>query len=338
MRVGVIGCGLIGKRRAEIVHQSDNDELVIVADVNLMRAQELGQALACKATDKWQEVVERDDLHAVVICTTHNWLAPIAVAALKNAKHVLTEKPMAKNAQEAQQIIDVLEKNKNEHLIVKVGFNHRFHAAIWKGYSLFRSGAIGEPMFARCRYGHGGRPGYGDEWRAKPELSGGGELLDQGVHAIDLFRWFLGDFSETTGFVMDYMWTAGKGVEDNAFALFKTPNNQVASLHASWTQWKNIFSFEIFGREGYLIADGLGGHYGLEQLTWGRRKPESGPPDIEIFEFTGPDRSWLVEWDEFSAAIREKRQPLSNAHDGWQVLRMVQAVYESSEQGQVIKV
>jgi predicted dehydrogenase len=338
VRVGVIGCGLIGKRRAEIVYKSPEDELVVVADVNLSAAEDLGNTLVCEFTDKWQDVVERHDLEIIVICTTHNWLASIAIAALENNKHVLTEKPMARNAQEAEQILQVLKQKGKEHLIVKVGFNHRFHEAIWKGHTLFKQGAIGEPMFARCRYGHGGRPGYGDEWRAKPELSGGGELLDQGVHAIDLFRWFLGDFSDATGFVMDYMWTAGKGVEDNAFALFKTPNNQIASLHASWTQWKNIFSFEIFGREGYLIADGLGGHYGQEQLTWGRRKPESGPPDVEVFNFSGPDRSWVAEWDEFSAAIREKRQPLSNAHDGWQVLRMVHAVYESAEKGQVIRV
>ena len=336
VRTAIIGCGLIGKRRAEIVKQTLGCELTVVADVNIEKAKALGHVLGCEVTDDWNQVVKRGDIDAVVISTTHNWLAPIAIEALKNGKHVLTEKPMARNAQEAEAVLNALKEQSGRHLIVKAGFNHRFHRAIWKGYELFSQGAIGEPLFIRCRYGHGGRPGYGDEWRAKPEISGGGELLDQGVHALDLFRWFLGDFKEVTGFTTDYVWTAGKGVEDNAFALFRTSSNQVASLHVSWTQWKNIFSFEIFGREGYLIAEGLGGHYGPERLTYGRRKPESGPPNIQTFDFSGPDTSWQAEWNEFVSAIREERQPLSNAYESWQVLRMVQAVYDASKLGQVI--
>jgi predicted dehydrogenase len=206
-----------------------------------------------------------------------------------------------------------------------------------KAHELFSQGAIGELTFLRCRYGHGGRPGYGEEWRADPAISGGGELLDQGVHAVDLFRWFAGEFSDAFGMIASYLWTAGGQVEDNGFATFRTAGGQIAQLHASWTQWKNIFSFEVFGRDGYLVAEGLGGSYGPERLTWGRRRPESGPPIVEEYEFPPTDTSWQREWDELVAAIREGREPLGSGYGGWQALRMLGAVYESHRTGALVR-
>ncbi len=347
LRVGVIGCGLIGRRRAEIVRQS-HDKLVVVADVDERRAKVLGEEMGCLATTAWQEVVARDDVDAVVVSTTNKWLAPITVSALRCGKHVLVEKPAARTPAEAA---DILRAADGVRLVVAVGFNHRYHKAIWKAHELFTQGAIGEIMFMRCRYGHGGRPGYDKEWRADPEIAGGGELLDQGIHAVDLFRWFLGDFSEAFGFTSTCFWDLGyfppcdrdghqhegHRAEDNGFALFRTATGKIASLHASWTQWKNIFSFEVFGRDGYLIVEGLGGSYGTERLTWGRRRPESGPPDEERFDFPGPDVSWEAEWREFVTAIREGRGPLASSYDGRQALRMVHAVYESGRTGEVVR-
>ncbi len=127
-------------------------------------------------------------------------------------------------------------------------------------------GAVGELMYIRGRYGHGGRLGYAQEWRAQPEVSGGGELLDQGTHVIDLARWFLGDFSDVFGHVGTYFWDMP--VEDNAFILMRSADAKVAWLHVSWSEWKNLFCFEIFGKSGKLQIDGLGGSYGTEVLTF----------------------------------------------------------------------
>ncbi len=332
MRVGIVGCGLIGCRRADVVRQSPGDELVIVADVDEGRARPLAREMGCLATTDWQKVVARDDVEAVIVSTSNDWLAPISIEAARNGKHVLCEKPLGRNAEESWQIVKAARANKVK---LKTGFNHRHHAAIRKARELFDQGAIGELYFIRCRYGHGGRPGYDKEWRANPEISGGGELLDQGIHALDLFRWFLGDFHEVVGFTGTSFWNTP--VEDNAFALLRKAKGQVASLHASWTQWKNLFSFEIFGREGYLIVEGLGGSYGLERLIWGKRLSQSGPPEEKRFEFPGPDVSWEEEWREFVTAIREDRQPLGNGYDGWQALRLAYAVYESAATGRVVK-
>lgn len=146
---------------------------------------------------------------------------------------------------------------------------------------------------------------------------------------MDLFRWFAGEFVDAFGMIASYLWTVGGAVEDNGFATFRTAGGQIATLHVSWTQWKNVFSFEVFGRDGYLVIDGLGGSYGPECLTWGRRRPESGPPVEEQFTFPPDDTSWLLEWQDLVEAIRQGRQPLGSGYGGWQALRMLGAVYEA---------
>lgn len=344
IRAAVVGCGLIGARRAEVIRSVDDADLVVVADVELERAQVIAARLGCDATADWREAVARDNVDAVVVSTSNDALAAVACAALERGKHVLIEKPMARTVAEATRVVQAAS---TQGRVVSVGFNHRLHPAIQEAHRQFTKGAIGEPLFLRCRYGHGGRLGYEREWRADLAIAGGGELLDQGVHALDLFRWFAGDFAQASGFVATYVWShspgddrAGPGddVEDNAFAHLRTANGLVASLHASWTQWKNLFSFEIFGREGYLVVDGLGGSYGPETLTWGRRRPASGPPDEQRWTFAQADDSWTLQWRDFVASIREERAPLSSGHDGLQALRLVQAIYQAAATGRVVAV
>jgi predicted dehydrogenase len=270
------------------------------------------------------------------VATTHDWLAPISIAALRAGKHVLCEKPMGLNSRQAEEVAAVA---RDSGCRLKVGFNHRHHPAIRRAHDLACEGALGDLLFIRCRYGHGGRVGYEREWRLDPALSGGGELLDQGIHVIDLFRWFLGEFSEVIGMTAAWVWQAP--VEDNVFALFRSAKGQVASLHASWTQWKNLFSFEVFGERGALIVEGLGGSYGTEKLEVGRRKMENGkwrggPPEVEVIEFPGPDRSWESEWEEFLAMIREGQASSVGAEEGLAALRLVEAVYEAARSNSMV--
>ena len=348
MRIGIIGCGLIGSRRANVIRQAETDELVIVADIDESRGQSLAKEIGCAATTDWSEVVSRDDVQAIVVSTVNKFLMPITVAALESGKHVLCEKPLGRNCNEARQMVRAARFN---HAVLKTGFNHRHHPAIWKAHELCASGAIGPLMFIRSVYGHGGRLGYDKEWRADADLAGGGELLDQGVHIIDLCRWFLGEISEAFGQTATYFWDLGyfppdprlpppvtrHQLEDNCFALLRTSGGQVATLHTSWTQWKNRFTFEVFGRDGYVIVDGIGGSYGAEKLTLGHCHAESGPPTEKCFEFPGPDRSWLAEWEEFTSAIQESRQPLANGEDGLQAMRVIDALYQSSRTGGLVK-
>jgi predicted dehydrogenase len=211
---------------------------------------------------------------------------------------------------------------------LKCGLNHRFHPAIQRAKQLLDQGEIGEPNFVRCRYGIGGRPGYEKEWRANPEIAGGGEIIDQGTHAFDLSRWFLGEFIEVSAFMANYLPNI-KLVEDNGFVMLRTKAGQVASIHVSLTQWKNLFSFEVFGSEGYTVSEGLGGSYGNEHFMFGR-KDFIKPFSEELVEFRGEDRSWLEEWHEFVTCIKENREPLGNGYDGLAAMRIVNSVYEAA--------
>ncbi len=333
MRVGVVGCGQIGRRRAQVVQASPNDQLRSVADLNLERARSMGSAFGCSTATEWRALTSDPEIDAVVIATTHDALAEIGIDAAANGKHVLVEKPMAWNADEAAALLAAV----GSGLVLKVGYNHRHHPALVRAHSLVKEGEIGQLLFIRCRYGHGGRPGYEREWRADRRRSGGGELLDQGIHGIDLGRWFLGDFAQAVGMVETYAWESegADTVEDNAFALLRTGTGQTMSLHASWTQWKNLFSFEVFGDRGFLLVEGLGGSYGTERLTFGCRNTTGGPPVEWVESFDEPDRSWEAEWSEFAGAIETGRQPPANGEDGLAALKAVEAVYQSSVSGSV---
>jgi predicted dehydrogenase len=280
------------------------------------------QAAAARVSQNWRDAAEDKESDLVIVATTPDIMPEITLAALNSYKHVLVEKPAARNYKE---LAPVVAAAKTAGRQVHVGFNHRYHPSMQKARAIVDAGAIGELMYIRGRYGHGGRLGYEQEWRADPEIAGGGELIDQGMHLIDLSRWFLGEFTEVTGFAGTYFWDMP--VDDNAFAMLRTKQNQVAWLHASWTEWKNLFSFEIFGRTGKLQIDGLGGSYGVETLTHYKMKPEMGPPEIERFEYPGVDESWRIEFEQLIDNIEAGRKDSPNAEDALAALQIADKIY-----------
>jgi predicted dehydrogenase len=332
LSVGIVGAGLIGLKRAREIVQNPSSRLVAVADQDITRAQALAEQFGGDALGSWQDLLERADIDAVVVATTHNSLAPITEAALQAGKHVLCEKPLAMSVEQAEGLVQAAAKNGTK---LKTGFNHRHHPALWQAHCVFKEGQIGRLMFLRCRYGHGGRLGYEKEWRANPTVSGGGQLIDQAIHVLDLFRWFAGEFDDIYAILPTTFWNMP--VEDNVFCTMRVRGGAVATLHASWTQWKNLFSFEVFGTDGYLIVDGLGGSYGAERLVIGRRPQQFGVPTEQVSEFPGVDVSWAQEWQEFISAIQENRTSLADGQDGLEALRLVEAAYQSSRLGTVIK-
>jgi len=317
-----VGCGLIGKKRADALGSA---KLVACADIDAGRARRLASPSSAAHHTDWREVVKRDDVGMVIVATTNNLLAEVSAGALEAGKHVLVEKPAARNVAELDGLIAA---QKRSGKLVRVGFNHRYHPALAKAAELHREGFLGEMMFVRGRYGHGGRLGYEKEWRADPKLSGGGELIDQGVHLIDLARVFLGDFTRVDGLAQTLFWDMP--VDDNAFLLLRNERGQTASLHVSCTEWKNLFSLEIYGRNGKLHAEGLGGSYGLERLAFHRMLPEMGPPETTIWEFPRADESWRVETGEFLEDIRLDRQPSASLDDARATLSVVAQIYERS--------
>ncbi|HRQ81899.1 MAG TPA: Gfo/Idh/MocA family oxidoreductase, partial [Azospirillaceae bacterium] len=230
----------------------------------------------------------------------------------------------------AAEVAPVAAAAERRGVVVKVGFNHRFHPALRKAHALFQAGEIGPPMFIRARYGHGGRVGYEQEWRCDKEASGGGELIDQGAHLIDLSRWFLGDLTLDYAALPTCYWNIG--VEDNCFLALRGAGGTIAWLHATWTEWKNTFWFEVAGRDGKLTVEGLGGSYGVERLTLHKMLPEMGPPETTTWEYPFPDRSWEAEFDDFIRAAAGGGRASGDIRDACAMLELIDQAYSRNPQ------
>jgi predicted dehydrogenase len=320
VKLGIIGCGLIGHKRAAVLQAG---ELVAAADLDLAKAQALCALYpGSQAFAQGMDVATHPGLDAVVVATSHDQLAPLALAALRAGKHVIVEKPAARHADEFRPVVEEAAKR---GLALKVGYNHRFHPALLEAKRRLSAPDAGELMYLRARYGHGGRLGYEKEWRAQKAVSGGGELIDQGLHLIDLARHLMGEIVDASGYLPTLYWDMQ--VEDNAFILLKHAGGRPSWLHATWTEWKNTFSLELQTRRLKLQVEGLGGSYGMETLTVYTMKPEMGPPAMEKFEYPGPDQSWALEWEEFCAAVAEGREPRASGRDGLAALEAAAKLY-----------
>jgi predicted dehydrogenase len=332
LRVGIVGCGLIGAKRAAAL--APTDELVGCHDVNPRAARALAERHGTVACATLAELLERAP-DVVVVATVHDQLARLAEEALGAGAHVLVEKPAGISSAE----IDRLGEARRAHgRLVKVGFNHRFHPGIARAAEEVHSGRHGEVMHLRARYGHGGRPGYDREWRADPRRSGGGELVDQGMHLLDLAHWLAGPLPLHAALLRTHFWEMP--VEDNAALILGEAGSRTAPwalLHVSWTEWKNMFSLEVYCRTAKLVVAGLVRSYGPQRLLIHRMSPELGPPATEEVAYPDEDRSWEREWASFAAAIaagdeRLIRGGLADARYAWQ---QIEAAYATSPYAQM---
>jgi predicted dehydrogenase len=318
----IVGCGLIGSRRARTVPKGG---LKLVYDLDQEKARTLAGPYDARAVSTPEEALADPEVDAVIVSTANNALAPITLAAVRAGKHVIVEKP---GAIASEQLVEIESAATGSGSLVRVGYNHRFHPAFLKTRELMGTETLGEIMFVRARYGHGGRIGYEREWRADPKLSGGGELIDQGVHLIDLAGMFLGQFTQIDGHTVTTFWNMP--VDDNAFLSLRTAEGKTAWLHVSCTEWKNLFSFEIYFQHAKLHVEGLGGSYGVERLTYYKMLPEMGPPETIIYEFPRGDDSWAIELNEFVEDIRLQRTPSPGLAEGKRTLEIVEQIYRKS--------
>jgi predicted dehydrogenase len=324
MKAAVIGCGLIGKKRASAL--PDYVELVGCFDEVAEVANTFATEFNTHNFKSLGELLDIQELDFVIIATRHDSLHSLAIAALNAGKHVFIEKPGAINYLEFKRVCEVARRN---DLNVHVGYNHRHHAALKKAYELLNDGSIGDVMFLRGRYGHGGRLGYEKEWRGDKLKSGGGELIDQGTHLIDLSIGFLGELQLDYAATPNYFWNMA--VEDNVFISLKNNSGNIAFLQASCTEWKNMFSMEIYGQTGKIEISGLGRSYGLETLTFHKMLPEMGPPVTEAWNFPEPDDSWAIEIGEFTEDLLTGSNKSDNLESSLEVLRVIGEIYARTD-------
>lgn len=325
LRVAIVGCGLIGEKRADALRSVD--ELVGAFDVVADRAEALVSGhggVVCRDLEGLLAL----NPDVVVVATTHDQLAPLAARCLHAGAHVLVEKPAGLGTGQVEGLARV---SRETGKLVKVGFNHRFHPAIAKLVAEVHSGRHGELLHLRARYGHGGRIGYDREWRADPARSGGGELIDQGMHLLDLTHWIAGPLPLHSALLRTHYWDTP--VEDNAALILGAADDRTAPwamLHVTWTEWKNLFSLEVYCHRAKLQVDGLVRSYGAQQLRVYRMLPELGPPEVDEYTFAGEDVSWQTEWENFVAALSGDEILLGGLDDARYAWQRVQEAYALS--------
>lgn len=327
MNVAIIGCGLIGRKRALSMPSSVN--IHTVCDNNHMEAKNLSKKVNASFTDDYNIIINNNDVDIVIISTPNYLIKDIALKALNAGKHVLSEKPLGRNFIESREMTECAIKNNK---ILYTGFNHRFHPSILKAKELIDKRMIGDILHIHGHYGHGGRPGMENEWRMNPELSGGGELLDQGVHLIDLALLFKGVPNKVFGSVGQLAWESK--VEDSASFMLLYDNDINFLFSVGWLYWKNKFEFNIYGSNGFLTINGLGGSYGEEKLILGIRNMKGGIPKIKNFTFSESDYSWKKEWNFFAELIKKNK----TSDNGYQANLIVDAIYKSSKKNITIDV
>jgi predicted dehydrogenase len=319
--VAVIGAGRIGAKRAAAL--PEGVECRTIFDASAQRANALVDsvpgAVACEALEG---AIEDPAVSLVIVATSNDALAPVTRAALERGRHVLVEKPGADSLDALCSIRDAAARARCR---VRVGFNHRFHPALMRTRELVASGQYGPVFGIRGRYGHGGRLGYEREWRTQRLASGGGELLDQGVHLIDLVRFLTGDVELAFAELRTDFWPIE--VEDNAYLALRSASGAFAWLHASWTEWKNLFSLEVAMRTAKLETNGLGGTYGTERLTCYEMTAEMGPPMTASWEWPQDDRSWRAELEDVIADLDGRRAVGADVDDAIAALQIVQDAY-----------
>jgi predicted dehydrogenase len=324
LRVAIVGCGLIGAKRAAALR--DEDELIACHDLDERASASLSTLHGCRNVQTLEELL---DLGAdvVIVATVHDQLARLTERAIGSGAHVLVEKPAGISTAQLDRLIECA---RSADVLVKVGFNHRFHPGIARTAEETHSGRHGELMYVRARYGHGGRAGYDREWRADPARSGGGELIDQGMHLLDLTHWLAGPLPLHSAMLRTQFWDTP--VEDNAALLLgehRSRTDPWAMLHVSWTEWKNLFSLEVYCRTAKLQVDGLVRSYGPQRLTIYRMSPELGPPEVEQVSYPDEDRSWEREWSSFARAIDVQDELLLNGRleDARYAWEQIEAAY-----------
>jgi predicted dehydrogenase len=326
LKVGIAGYGIVGKRRHEFIDSHPRLEVIALCEQNF--AQFPIVLSDVNIYTNYEEMLKGEELDVLFVCLTNNIAAEVTIAGLKNGIHVFCEKPPGMNVEEIRDVI--AEEKKHPNLKLKYGFNHRYHDSVKEAVNLIQSGELGEVVNLRGVYGKSSIIPFSGGWRSKRDQAGGGILLDQGIHMVDLMRLFCGEFTEVKSFVSNDFWK--HDVEDNAYALMKDERGRVVMLNSSATQWQHKFNLEISLSEGYIELHGIlsgSKSYGEEKIVIGRRNEESvnGQMESRTIKFL-QDNSWRDEINEFAEAIIEDKSiQFGTSRDALETMKLVFSIY-----------
>ncbi|CAN2170320.1 MviM Predicted dehydrogenases and related proteins [Candidatus Nanopelagicaceae bacterium] len=326
LKVGIAGFGIVGKRRKDCIEKNPNLSLVAVCDRDFTGPGKLEDGT--KYYSNYERLLD-EELDVLIVCLTNDMAAEVTKAGLRRGLHVFCEKPPGRNVEEIESVLQ--EESKYPNLKLMYGFNHRFHDSVRDALEILESGELGKIINMRGIYGKSKLITYDQpDWRTKREIAGGGVLLDQGIHIVDLMRLFAGEFSEVKSFISNSHW--GYDVEDNAYAILKSESGVVAMLNSSATQWRHRFSLDINLEKGSLILEGiLSGtkSYGAETMTVSRvdHLRDKGDPKEQLTHYNY-DPSWDDEISQFTEYILLNKPVKSgNSNDALQTMKLVFKIY-----------
>lgn len=326
LKVGIAGFGVVGKRRKECVDRHPHLRVVAVCDRSFD-----GEGTLEDGIHYFQDYSSllNEELDVLMVCLTNEIAAEVTIAGLESGLHVFCEKPPGRNVEDIVRVIE--HEKKHPHLKLMYGFNHRYHESIQDALKILHTGELGRVINIRGMYGKAKLITFNQpDWRTKREIAGGGVLLDQGIHMVDLMRLFGGDFTEVHSFISNSHW--GYDVEDNAYALMRTTDGIVGMLNSSATQWRHRFHLDINLERGSLILGGiLSGtkSYGAETLTVVRADPDNdrGDPKEQITRYNR-DPSWDEEVIAFADYILNDKPVVSGtSEDALRTMKLVFKIY-----------
>jgi predicted dehydrogenase len=330
LKCAIIGYGYMGQIRHSVIDAHPHLKLSAISDPDQSKLQ--GDYHFEVLRDP--ENVINSNVDIVFICTPNKFIPGLTVRCLNEKKHVFAEKPPGRTLEDVEDMKKAEENNPGTKLMF--GFNHRYHPGVLRAKALVETGQFGDIVSIRGLYGKSGGKIFSSSWRNDKKLSGGGILLDQGIHMLDLFHYFLGSFDSVKAFLSNSYWKFD--VEDNAVVILGTATGQLAMLHSSATFWKHMFQLYITLEKGYLKVDGLlskTGSYGRETLVIGRQQFEDeseaiGNPSEEVIYFD-KDLSWKMEVDKIVKCIMDNKSVTeSSSQDAWEVMFTIDRAYKES--------
>tara|TARA_Y100001934_G_C12358013_1_gene779103 strand:+ start:984 stop:2081 length:1098 start_codon:yes stop_codon:yes gene_type:complete len=356
LNVGIVGYGIVGQRRKMYIDKNPNLKTIAVCDVRFkkdgnmidgadfnytydsLESDSYDEPLSGKINDEikffnnYNDLLTKSNLD-ILFVSVPNYLAPeVTIAGLEKGLHVFCEKPPGRTIEDINRVISIEEKF--PHLKLKYGFNHRYHGSVKKAKEIIESKELGDIINMRGVYGKSSIVPFTGQWRSMKKFSGGGILLDQGVHMVDMFRYFCGEFQEVKSFISNKYW--GHDVEDNAYAIMRDENGIVAIIHSSATQWQHSFRLEITFEKGYLELSGIlsgSKSYGQEKLLIVPKYKGSivGSLSGTTTQYL-EDTSWNDEITEFADLILNDRTvEKGSSYDALKVMELIYAIYDADD-------
>lgn len=326
LRVGIAGFGVVGKKRKNCIDRNPHMRVVAVCDRTFHESGTMDDGV--RYYPDYHRLLN-EDLDVLIVCLTNEIAPEVTIAGLEHGLHVFCEKPPGRDVEDIKRVIAVA--NKHNQLKLMYGFNHRYHESVQDALQIIRSGELGRIIHMRGVYGKSQLTTFNQpDWRTRREIAGGGILLDQGIHMVDLMRLFAGEFTQVHSFISSSHW--GYDVEDNAYAIMRTDSGVVGMINSSATQWRHRFHLDINLDKGSIILGGIlsgSKSYGAETLAVVRVNPDfdNGDPREQLTRYNR-DPSWDEEIKEFNLSIINNTPVLRGSPiDALNTMKLVYRIY-----------